>query len=162
MTEAEKSVIERMWAEGRKTSEIGDFVGYHATSVSKAARELGLKPRRSVNRFSEKQIRKMAEMREAGLTYREIGEAFGMHRALARYYVINGPGIIERQKRRNSSVCGADETETHDIVYDSRARYCQRDTLHVMECTVCGGTYEHVSGDYEYCPRCGRRRIDRE
>lgn len=30
-------------------------------------------------------------------------------------------------------------------------------TAHVMECDTCGGTYEHVNGDYEWCPRCGRK-----
>lgn len=36
---------------------------------------------------------------------------------------------------------------------------CWRDggrvTVHVMECDRCGGTYEHVNGDYERCPHCG-------
>lgn len=36
-------------------------------------------------------------------------------------------------------------------------RYGKRVTIHVMECSECGRTYEHVNGDYEYCPRCGRR-----
>ena len=27
--------------------------------------------------------------------------------------------------------------------------------VHIMECDRCGGTYEHVHGDYERCPRCG-------
>ncbi len=25
---------------------------------------------------------------------------------------------------------------------------------YVMECSNCGHTYEHVNGDYEYCPHC--------
>lgn len=29
--------------------------------------------------------------------------------------------------------------------------------IHVMRCSECGGTYEHVNGSYEYCPRCGAR-----
>ena len=162
MTEGTKHVIERMWVDGVKPSDIGECVGYHVSTVSKAARELGLAPRRKANRFSEKQIRKMVEMRESGLTYREIGDRFGIHRSLARYYVLNWSEIIERQRRQNTSVCGADETETYDIVYDSLGKYCMRDKLHVIECTVCGGTYEYVNGDYEYCPRCGRRRVWRE
>jgi len=31
--------------------------------------------------------------------------------------------------------------------------------IHVMECSVCGGTYEHVNGSYEFCPRCGRKVV---
>lgn len=33
-------------------------------------------------------------------------------------------------------------------------------TVHVMECSECGGTYEHVNGGYEFCPRCGRKVVD--
>lgn len=33
--------------------------------------------------------------------------------------------------------------------------------IHVMECSVCGGTYEHVNGSYEFCPRCGRKVLDK-
>lgn len=35
----------------------------------------------------------------------------------------------------------------------------ERVTVHVMECSECGHTYEHVNGDYEFCPRCGRRIV---
>jgi ribosomal protein S27AE len=24
---------------------------------------------------------------------------------------------------------------------------------------VCGGTYEHVNGSYEFCPRCGKKVV---
>ena len=34
-------------------------------------------------------------------------------------------------------------------------------TVHVMECDECGGTYEHANGDYEHCPRCGRKTVER-
>ena len=30
-------------------------------------------------------------------------------------------------------------------------------TAHVMECDMCGRTYEYVNGSYEHCPRCGRK-----
>lgn len=33
-------------------------------------------------------------------------------------------------------------------------------TIHVMECSECGHTYEHVNGDYEFCPHCGRRVVE--
>ena len=59
-----------------------------------------------------------------------------------------------------AGTCEADETETiycvgNSILLDSRPLQ-----VHVMECTECGHTYEHVNGDYEYCPRCGRKRRD--
>ena len=54
------------------------------------------------------------------------------------------------------STCHADETET---IYASRydANGWTNYHIHVMECSACGRTYEHVNGDYEYCPHCGRR-----
>lgn len=53
--------------------------------------------------------------------------------------------------------CHADETETFECVCDGIGHYGKRLTVHVMECSVCGRTYEHINGDYEYCPRCGAR-----
>jgi hypothetical protein len=55
--------------------------------------------------------------------------------------------------------CHADETESFECL-DSRYRsfdYYPYITVHVMECSECGGTYEHVNGGYEFCPRCGRQ-----
>ena len=56
-----------------------------------------------------------------------------------------------------TGTCTADETETWECVCDQIGRYGKRVTVHVMECSECGHTYEHVNGDYEYCPHCGRR-----
>lgn len=56
-----------------------------------------------------------------------------------------------------------DETDTLEVVRDDLGGYGQRMTIHVMECRKCGHTYEHVNGDYEFCPRCGKRiRRDNE
>lgn len=49
--------------------------------------------------------------------------------------------------------CVADETDTIKCVAADGSHL----TVHVMECSACGHTYEHVNGDYEYCPHCGRR-----
>ena len=35
----------------------------------------------------------------------------------------------------------------------------ERVTIHVMECSKCGRTYEHVNGNYEFCPNCGRKLV---
>ena len=56
--------------------------------------------------------------------------------------------------------CTADETDTWECVRDDLGNYGKTMNVHVMECTECGHTYEHVNGDYEYCPRCGRKRRD--
>jgi membrane protease subunit (stomatin/prohibitin family) len=53
--------------------------------------------------------------------------------------------------------CTADETETW---------VCEcvggQLTVHVMECSKCGRTYEHVNGGYKFCPRCGARIKENE
>ena len=51
------------------------------------------------------------------------------------------------------STCHTDETETIECGTIDGRRY----DIHVMECSACGRTYEHVCGNYEYCPHCGRR-----
>lgn len=56
--------------------------------------------------------------------------------------------------------CHADETETWECVCDGIGHYGERVTIHVMECSECGRTYEHVNGGYECCPHCGRRIVE--
>lgn len=56
--------------------------------------------------------------------------------------------------------CEADETDTWECVCDSVGQYGKRMTIHVMECTECGRTYEHVNGSYEFCPRCGKKLVE--
>lgn len=67
---------------------------------------------------------------------------------------------IARIATLGRGTCRADETDTLDCVCDGIGRYGQRVTVHVMECSACGGTYEHVNGAYEFCPRCGRKVVD--
>lgn len=55
--------------------------------------------------------------------------------------------------------CEADETDLIPFVRADSGDF-DVDYIHVMECSACGGTYEHVSGSYEFCPRCGRKVID--
>ena len=46
----------------------------------------------------------------------------------------------------------SDETDSYPIEGKS---YC----VHEMECKACGHAYEHVYGDYEFCPMCGRMLV---
>jgi len=59
-----------------------------------------------------------------------------------------------------TETCEADETDTWECVRDDLGGYGKTMTVHVMECSECGHVYEHVNGDYEFCPRCGRKRED--
>lgn len=52
-----------------------------------------------------------------------------------------------------SGTCNPVETEVITY-YDEYGHDAVK--VHVMECDECGGTYEHVNGDYERCPRCGK------
>lgn len=58
--------------------------------------------------------------------------------------------------------CEADETETIKcwVKCKDEPSAEHMELIHVMECSECGHTYEHVNGDYEFCPRCGRKRVD--
>ena len=58
--------------------------------------------------------------------------------------------------------CEADETETIKCWVKCKDESSTEhvELIHVMECSECGHTYEHVNGDYEFCPRCGRKRVD--
>lgn len=58
-----------------------------------------------------------------------------------------------------TGTCEADETDLIPFVRADSGDF-EVDYIHVMECTECGHVYEHVNGDYEYCPRCGRKRRD--
>lgn len=62
-----------------------------------------------------------------------------------------------------SGACIADETETISVRGDTWGYYFDKHfTIHVMECSECGHTYEHVNGGYEYCPHCGRRVVEED
>lgn len=62
-----------------------------------------------------------------------------------------------RLRRRARNLPRETETEVWYCICDDLAHYGERLTVHVMECPECGRTYEHVNGDYEYCPHCGTR-----
>jgi len=64
-------------------------------------------------------------------------------------------------QEESSGTCEADETDTWECVRYDLGGYGRTMTVHVMECSECGHVYEHVNGDYEYCPRCGRKKKGR-
>lgn len=58
-----------------------------------------------------------------------------------------------------AGTCKADETDTMECVCDGIGHYGEPLTVHVMECSACGRTYEYVNGGYEFCPRCGAKVV---
>lgn len=59
-----------------------------------------------------------------------------------------------------SGTCKADETDTWECVRDDLGGYGKTMTVHVMECSACGGAYEYINGGYEFCPRCRAKVVD--
>ena len=62
-------------------------------------------------------------------------------------------GSCNCSNSERTGTCTADETEHIECGTIDGRHY----DIHIMECSECGRTYEHVFGDYEYCPHCGRR-----
>ena len=108
---------------------------------------------------------------ERGVEWAEYGDGYTLLRHGGREYTVQ-PNICNRLIVTNltpeqaiaatlgAGTCTADETETWECVCDQIGRYGKRVTVHVMECSECGHTYEHVNGDYEFCPHCGRRVVE--
>lgn len=61
-----------------------------------------------------------------------------------------------------TGTCKADETETIKcwVKCEDEPSTEHMELIHVMECSTCGGTYEHVNGGYEYCPHCRAKVVD--
>lgn len=72
-------------------------------------------------------------------------------------------GWLDRQDAITSRECekeftGLYRNKTEKCVLSETAYDADTD-VHILECSACGGTCEHVNGEYEYCPRCGCRNI---
>ena len=59
------------------------------------------------------------------------------------------------EERDNATIGG--ECELTEV--DSYSNV--RETIHVLECSACGETCEHVNGSYPRCPHCGRKAVKR-
>lgn len=51
---------------------------------------------------------------------------------------------------------GGGECELAEVDSYSNAN----ETVHVLECSACGKTCEHVNGSYPRCPHCGRGAVE--
>lgn len=60
------------------------------------------------------------------------------------------------------NTCKADETDVIKcwIKRKDNPSTEHMELIHIMECSTCGGTYEHVNGPYEFCPRCGAKVVN--
>ena len=64
----------------------------------------------------------------------------------------------ERVSEKGSERTGrAEETERIDTRCYGDPHGGEVYHIHVMECSACGRTFEHVNGSYEYCPHCRAR-----
>lgn len=70
-------------------------------------------------------------------------------------------GVLNSYNCSNSEqTTTVDETDTWECVCNASDHYGESLTVHFMECSECGRTYEHVNGDYEYCPHCRARIVE--
>jgi hypothetical protein len=97
-------------------------------------------------------------MNAALLDYKSAMGIDGGNGANAVPFVNEMHQIIEDAAKVGVGTCEADDTDLIPFVRadsdDLNVGY-----IHVMECSVCGGTYEHVNGSYEFCPRCGKKVV---
>lgn len=106
----------------------------------------------SIRRIAVQQLGNVLSLPIADLD--RLGEPFGRARIDGVDRIILNTSQLGKQVFvPERSECRADETET---IPSGGTAY----PIHVMECSACGHTYEHVFGDYEFCPHCGRRRED--
>jgi len=59
---------------------------------------------------------------------------------------------IEAMSDKLSAECELEEVDAYDSAGEP---------VHVLECSACGETCEHINGGYEYCPHCGRKAVER-
>ena len=59
---------------------------------------------------------------------------------------------IEALSAKLNAECELEEVDAYDSAGEP---------VHVLECSACGQTCEHVYGGYEYCPHCGRKAVKR-
>ena len=59
---------------------------------------------------------------------------------------------FERELDAELGECVLEEVDSYSSPYEA---------IHVLECSVCGETCEHVNGAYPRCPHCGRKAVKR-
>lgn len=65
--------------------------------------------------------------------------------------------ILDEFAGRIAATVGAGECELVETESYSNAN----EVIHVLECSACGKTCEHVNGSYPRCPHCGRKAVKR-
>lgn len=63
--------------------------------------------------------------------------------------------IQAEHDRAVAATLGAGECELVETESYSSAN----EVIHVLECSSCGETCEHVNGSYPRCPHCGRKAV---
>ena len=50
--------------------------------------------------------------------------------------------------------------EKSTVLIETNSYSNPREVIHVLECSACGRTCEHVNGSYPRCPHCGAKVVD--
>lgn len=94
------------------------------------------------------------------LTEEDVRRALFAHSTYASYdglqLYANGIRTQEIANELNAAL-GGGECELVEV--DSYSS--DMETIHVLECSACGKTCEHVNGSYPKCPHCGRTAVER-
>lgn len=95
------------------------------------------------------------------LTFSANGDTVTPEEAIAATLGSVSEKDSERVSEKGSERRGrAEETECIDTRCYGDPHGGEVYHIHVMECSACGRTFEHVNGSYEFCPRCGRKVVD--
>ena len=100
------------------------------------------------------------ELREAAEKFEgyQRGEISQMMRGAAdtiedlRDRLQNQAFALGMQDALGSGTCELTETDSYSNA---------NEVVHVLECSACGETCEHVNGSYPRCPHCGRKAVKR-
>lgn len=64
--------------------------------------------------------------------------------------MLRAADTIEALSAKLNAECELEEVDAYDSAGE---------LVHVLECSACGRTCEHINGSYEYCPHCGRKAV---
>ena len=91
------------------------------------------------------------------LTAEQVRGVLLLHLPHREYYSIAQTDGWQAIANELNAAIGGDECELEETESHSNAN----EVIHVLECSACGETCEHVNGSYPRCPHCGRKTVRR-
>ena len=131
--------IAELEAENERLRKAGYEIGYH--DAMKSAKHGGT--------LTAEQVRETVEKH-----WHDLPADYDMPEATALpEYSYDWQAITdELNAELGSGTCELTETDSYSNA---------NEVVHVLECSACGETCEHVNGSYPRCPNCGRKAVER-